>query len=147
MSRASALLLCLLCCLTSPVFAEEESVREVAGIWRLSKLVVNGKAIKDDDLGKRIIVLTEQGTMAAFEDEDAFKSFEPDDVGWYALGKDNAIVLYEDRNENEKLDPQERKNAEVMVWSRDDENLVLTMAFKRGDEEFVFQTILELYED
>ena len=129
-----------------PVLAKEKAEESIAGMWQLAGIKVNGKSVKDDDLGKRIIVLTEQGIMAAFEDEDAFKSFEPDDAGWYELGEDNKVLFYVDSNENEKLDDQERKRAEVMTWSKDDERLVLTMTVKQGEDEMVVQTILEPYD-
>lgn len=144
-------LIALFCCVallaTSSMAAEDKPEERIPGIWVLSGMVVNGKAIEDDDLGKRIIVFTEDGTMAAFEDEDAFKSFEPDDAGRYQLGEDQTIIFYEDRNENEKLDKHERERAETMNWSMDEEKFVLSITMKRGEEEMVLQTVLEPYQN
>jgi len=144
--RTFAIAFCCLALLIPTRAMAEDPEKSVAGIWVLSGIAVNGKAIEDDDFGKRIIVFTEDGIMAAFEDEDAFLSFEPDDAGWYALDKDNTIVLYEDRNENEKLDDKEREKAERMTWSREEEKLVLSVILMKGEEKMVVQTILEPYQ-
>lgn len=138
---------CFALLLATPAYAEEKPEEVVPGIWVLSGIVINDKAIEDDDLGKRIIVFTEDGIMAAFEDKDAFLSFEPDDAGWFELGEDSLIILYEDRNENEKLDDKERERAERMTWSKDGEKLILTMILMRGEEKMVVQTILKPFQN
>lgn len=125
---------------------DKEEAPSVAGIWLISAVEIDGEAIDDDDLGRRIVVLSEDGKSAAYDNEEAYSKGEPDDVGWYELDKEGNISVFEDRNENGELDEEDRASADKMSWKMDKKNLVLMQTMGEGEEETVFKMTLTPYQ-
>lgn len=146
-------LVTLLACLfvSASCFAEakekEKEEASVVGVWLLAQIQFNGEDVENDDLGRRIIVLTDEGKTAAYENAEAYEAGEPDSVGLYELDDEGNITLMEDRDEDGKIDEQEGKAVEVLAWTIEKKNLVLTVATGYGAKESIaFKMVLKPYE-
>ncbi|MFK7788974.1 MAG: hypothetical protein AB8C95_05685 [Phycisphaeraceae bacterium] len=143
---ALILIVFMFCSLHAEAEEKEQEAVPIVGIWLLSDMQVNGKAVEDDDIGNRIFTFADDGTMQAFENVEDYGNEKADDKGWYELDDEGNVSFYEDLNRDDKLDDDEKEKPDVLAWAFEDGTLTLSKTIRAGDKKMTFAVILKPYQ-
>lgn len=140
------LIVILLCSIHVEAEEKKEEVLPIVGIWLLSAMQVNGEAVEDDDIGSRIFVFADDGTMEVFENFEDYSNEKADDKGWYELDDEGNVLFFEDVNKDGKLGEDEMKRPDVFIWAFDEEVLTLSNTINVDGEKMTIAVNLKPYQ-
>ena len=105
--------------LPTPVLGKDHQSKSIEGNWKVVSVQREGQPEEDyEDRGMRV-VYTDDGRVISWIEKRKYQE------RLYELKGQDQLLVITDTNNNGKVDPDERKQAEVMRWSRQEDVLTV----------------------